>query len=101
MVRRYLSVEFHTFEPKNSPQSAQTSLAEKILSDAEYARFEAAEDKRGTLLRLWVLKEAAGKLTGEGINGYPNHTDFDPQDARIQEIDGCYVAILKEDDDAF
>ena len=76
-------------------------LAEKILSDAEYARFEAAEDKRGTLLRLWVLKEAAGKLTGEGINGYPNHTDFDPQDARIQEIDGCYVAILKEDDDAF
>ena len=76
-------------------------LAEKILSDAEYARFHAATDKRDALLRLWVLKEAAGKLTGEGINGYPNHTDFDPQDTRIQEIDGCYVAILKENDHAF
>ena len=44
-------------------------LAEKILSDSERVRFDAAEDKRDTLLRLWVLKEAAGKLTGDGING--------------------------------
>ena len=76
-------------------------LAEKILSDSERVRFDAAEDKRDTLLRLWVLKEAAGKLTGDGINGYPNHTDFDPRDPRIQEIDGCYVAIIKENDHAF
>ena len=45
--------------------------------------------------------EAAGKLTGEGLNGYPNHTDFDPGDPRIQEIDGCYLAVLKENDHAF
>ena len=76
-------------------------LAEKILSDSERVRFDAAEDKRDTLLRLWVLKEAAGKLTGDGINRYPNHTDFDPRDPRIQEIDGCYVAIIKENDHAF
>ena len=63
-------------------------LAEKILSEPERVRFEAASDRRDTLLRLWVLKEAAGKLTGEGINGYPDHTDFDPCDTRIQEIDG-------------
>ena len=75
-------------------------LADKILSVSERARFEAAADKRDALLRLWVLKEAAGKCTGEGINGYPNHTDFDPRDPRIQEIDGCYVAILKENDHA-
>ena len=76
-------------------------LAEKILSDPERARFDAAGDQCDALLRLWVLKEAAGKLTGDGINGYPNHTDFDLCDPRIQEIDGCYVAIIKENDHAF
>ena len=76
-------------------------LAEKILSEPERKRFESAADQRDALLRLWVLKEAAGKLTGEGVNGYPNHTDFDPCDPRIQEIDGCYVAVLKENDHDF
>ena len=76
-------------------------LAEKILSDSERVRFDGAADQCDALLRLWVLKEAAGKLTGDGINGYPNHTDFDPYDPRIQEIDGCYVAIIKENDHAF
>ena len=76
-------------------------LAEKILSEPERKRFESAADQRDALLRLWVLKEAAGKLTGEGVNGYPNHTDFDPCDIRIQEIDGCYVAVLKENDHDF
>ncbi len=71
------------------------SLAEKILSPSEKARFDAAQDKHATLLKLWVLKEAAGKLSGDGINGYPNHTDFSPDDPRIQEIANCYVAIVQ------
>lgn len=71
-------------------------LAEKILSEPEKLRFEAAEDQRAALLRLWVLKEASVKLTGLGLRGYPNHTDFDPDDGRIMEIDGCYVAVLTE-----
>ena len=70
-------------------------LAEKILSEAEKHRFQSASDKQAALLRLWVLKEAAAKLTGEGLRGYPNHTDFDPKDQRIQEIDGCYVAVFE------
>ena len=76
-------------------------LSEKILSEAEKLRFQSASDKQAALLRLWVLKEAAAKLTGEGLRGYPNHTDFDPKDQRIQEIDGCYVPILMENDHAF
>lgn len=71
-------------------------LASKILSPAEKARFDAAADQRDTLLRLWVLKEAAAKYTGEGLRGYPNHTDFSPDDPRIQIIDGCYVAVITE-----
>lgn len=70
-------------------------LAEKILSPGEKARFDAAEDKRLTLLKLWVLKEAAAKHSGEGLRGYPNHTDFDPLDYRIRVIDGCLVAVME------
>lgn len=70
-------------------------LAEKILSKSEKCRFDAAKDKQAALLRLWVLKEAAAKLTGEGLRGFPNHTDFDPDDPRIMEMNGCYVAVIE------
>ena len=69
-------------------------LAEKILSAGEKDRFEKAEDRREALLKLWVLKEAAAKLSGEGLRGYPNGTDFSPDDPRVTEKDGCYVALL-------
>ena len=71
-------------------------LAEKILSEPEKIRFEAAPDKRETLLKLWVLKEAAAKLTGEGLRGYPNGTDFSPDDPRVTQMEGCFVALLEE-----
>ncbi|MBR4863158.1 MAG: 4'-phosphopantetheinyl transferase superfamily protein [Oscillospiraceae bacterium] len=69
-------------------------LGEKILSPREKERFACASDKRDALLRLWVLKEASAKLTGEGLRGYPNHTDLSPEDPRIQVIDNCYVAVV-------
>lgn len=75
-------------------------LAEKILSPAEKAQFDAAADRRLALLRFWVLKEAAAKLTGTGLRGYPNHTNFDLNDSRVTIIDGCFVAILQEEDHA-
>lgn len=71
-------------------------LAEKIFSPAEKCRWEQSADKRAALLKLWVLKEAAGKCAGFGINANPTHTDFDPDDPGIQEIAGCYVAIIEE-----
>ena len=70
-------------------------LAEKILSPAEKMRYDQADDPHGALLRLWVLKEAAAKCSGEGLRGYPNHTDFSPDDPRVQQIDGCYVAVIE------
>ena len=71
-------------------------LAEKILSPGEKAQFDGAEDKRTALLTFWVLKEAAAKLSGEGLKGYPNHTDFSLDDPRVRTIDGCLVAIMEE-----
>lgn len=69
-------------------------LADKILSPAEKAQFDAAEDKRLALLKFWVLKEAAVKLSGEGLRGYPNHTDFSLDDPRVFEMENCLVAVL-------
>ena len=70
-------------------------LAEKILSPYEYAQFQKAGDKQKALLTFWVLKEAEGKKTGEGINGYPNHTKFDLSDSRVQIIENHIVAIIE------
>lgn len=72
-------------------------LADKILSPGERARFDAAADKRLALLSLWVLKEADAKRSGEGLRGYPNRTDFSPEDDRIMKMDGCLVAVLTEE----
>lgn len=71
-------------------------LAEKVLSPGERAQFDAAEDKRRALLTFWVLKEAAVKLSGEGLRGYPNDTSFSLNDPRVREIDGCLVAVMEE-----
>jgi len=71
-------------------------LAEKFLSPTEKRHFAAAADKQACLLRLWVLKEAYGKLLGKGIGNYLAATDFSPDDPRIQIIDGCFLAVLEE-----
>lgn len=71
-------------------------LAEKILSPGEKQQFEAAENRERALLTFWVLKEAAAKLSGEGLRGYPNHTNFALDDAGVTEMDGCIVAVLEE-----
>ena len=71
-------------------------LAERILSPREKEQFEAAADRTRALLTFWVLKEAAAKLSGEGLRGFPDHTDFSLDDPRVREIEGCVVAILQE-----
>ena len=71
-------------------------LAEKILSPEEKARFDAAENKEKALLTFWVLKEAAAKRSGEGLRGYPKHTNFTLEDPRVTELDGCILAVMEE-----
>lgn len=73
-------------------------LADKILSPGEREQFDAAEDPRLALLKFWVLKEAAVKLTGEGLRGYPNHTDFRLDNPRLFEKDGCILAVMEENE---
>ena len=72
-------------------------LADKIQSPGEKARFDAAENKTRALLTFWVLKEAEAKLSGEGLRGYPNHTDFSLEDPRVTETEGCLVAVMEDE----
>lgn len=72
------------------------ALAEKILSPSEKAQFDVAPDKQRALLTFWVLKEAGAKLSGRGLQGYPNDTAFSLDDPRVRELDGCLVAIVTE-----
>lgn len=91
-----LSRENIGIDAEELDRNISLSLAEKILSPSEKTQFDAAEDKRTALLKFWVLKEAAAKLSGEGLRGYPNHTNFSLEDPRVFEHSGCIVAILKE-----
>ena len=75
-------------------------LAGKILSPGEKAEYDAAPDQNKALLTFWVLKEAAAKLSGEGLRGYPNRTAFSLRDPRVTEQEGCLVAILTKQIDA-
>ena len=70
-------------------------LAKRILSENEKVRYAAAEDKNLALLSLWVLKEACAKCTGEGLRGFPNGTDFSPDDPRVTVREGCLVALVQ------
>lgn len=72
-------------------------LITRVLSPMEKAQYEEAVDANFAFLTLWVLKEASAKLSGEGLQGFPNHTSFRLDDPNVHQIDGCLVAILEED----
>ena len=71
-------------------------LADKLLSATEKMRYAAAPDKNRALLTFWVLKEATGKMTGQGMQLWPNHTDFSLDDPRVSQQHGCLLAVIEE-----
>lgn len=73
------------------------ALADKILSPEERLAFDRAEDPRRALLTFWVLKEAQKKCTGQGLQPYPRDTKFTLDDPRVQELEGCLVAVIEEE----
>jgi phosphopantetheinyl transferase len=81
-------------DAEEADRNISLGLAEKILSPSEKAQYSLAADKRAALLKFWVLKEAAVKLSGEGLRGYPCRTNFSLADPRVFEAHGCVVAIL-------
>ncbi len=82
-------------DAEEADRQADLRLAKKILSAGEYAQFESADDPRKTLLTFWVLKEAQAKCTGDGLRGYPNHTEFELPDPRVWEQEGHLVALIE------
>lgn len=84
-------------DAEEKDRQIKLSLAEKLLSPTEFEQFSKADDPRLALLTFWVLKEAAGKCTGEGMQLWPNHTSFSLADPRVQQIDGCLVAVIEQE----
>ena len=84
-------------DAEEADRAIDLRLAEKILSPMEQAQYAAAPDKHLALLTFWVLKEAHAKYTGQGLRGYPNRTQFRLDDPRVQQIDSCLVAVIRED----
>ena len=82
-------------DAEEEDRQIRLDLAEKLLSPTEMEQFSKADDPRLALLRFWVLKEASGKCTGQGLQPWPNHTGFSLDDPRIQQIDGCLVAVIE------
>lgn len=76
-------------------RKVRESFMTGFLSEGERQRL--GEDPEDAALRLWVLKEALAKQTGRGIGNWLKTTDFDPYDERIRVFDGCYVAVLEEE----
>ena len=87
-------------DAEEADRKVAPSMAEKILSPSEYAQYAALpeESRNDALLRLWVLKEAEVKCSGLGLRGYPNHTNFALDDPRVTQMDGCYVAVICQED---
>jgi len=95
LSRQNVAVDAEELDRQVNPK-----LAEKILSPGEMVQYQAALDKNKALLTFWVLKEAAAKLSGEGLRGYPCHTNFSLSDPRVREIEHCLVAVLEGESDA-
>ena len=89
LADRPVGIDAEELDRKVSPK-----LAARILSPGELAQWSVSSDPNKTLLSFWVLKEADAKRSGEGIRLHPNHTDFTLPDSRIQEIDGCILAVV-------
>lgn len=70
-------------------------LAHRVLSTAEMQRYLALGGSAEAFLRMWVLKEATAKCSGQGLQGFPNDTDFSPADPRVSLRDGCVVAVVQ------
>lgn len=93
-----LSQEAIGIDAEELTRPVHLRLAKRILSQDEFLQFQQAENQQKALLTFWVLKEAAAKLSGLGLRGFPNHTHFSLDDPRVQELDGCLVAILTASD---
>ncbi len=87
-------------DAEEEDRSVDLRLSGKILSPGELREFSQAANPRQALLSFWVLKEASAKCSGEGLRGYPNHTDFSLSDPRLFREAGCIIAIIQEEQHA-
>ncbi len=94
-----LGTENVAIDAEELGRDIRPNLPKRVLSPEELAQYETAPDKNRAFLTFWVLKEAAAKLDGRGLRGFPNHTHFSLTDLRVREISGCLVAVMTGETD--
>lgn len=88
-------------DAEEADRPVKEALAERILSPGELAQYRQAPDPRRALLTFWVLKEAAGKLSGRGLRGDLRATNFSLEDPRVTERAGCLLAVLSDQEEGY
>lgn len=83
-------------DAEESDRPVRPAAVKRLLSPEEWQRCQAESDPNAAFLRLWVQKEAAAKLSGQGLTHDVNKTNFRPDSPTVHLIDGCFVAILEE-----
>jgi phosphopantetheinyl transferase len=87
---RDLGIDIETVEPRDD-EFVRTAFA-----DAELALLPAA-DRDEWLTRLWVAKEAVGKLRGSGLGGRPRDLVLTRIEGERLRVDGVWVQTRRDD----
>lgn len=69
-------------------RSYNEDLVRHVLNDTEYASVQASSDPAAAFTRLWTMKEAYAKLTGEGLRS--DLKSLLPQEGYV--FDSCQLA---------
>lgn len=91
-----LAKENVAIDAEEMDRKVKPRFPEWVLSPVEKTQYDAAEDQQKAILTFWVLKEAAAKLSGKGMQGGFRDTAFSLEDPRVTEMDGCLVAVMTE-----
>jgi 4'-phosphopantetheinyl transferase len=79
------------------PIPEEQELAQRFLTASERLALGAVRDRESAFLRIWTLKEALLKATGEGLGGLEQvEVDLSESGARICRPSSCWAARLLE-----
>lgn len=72
------------------------NVARRIMSAEEWRAFAVAQNKEEMFYKIWTLKEAYLKYTGDGISALGDITVYPSDDGIKTNADGCTFALIDD-----